>query len=176
MKETRGWLNPGWSLSMTPWKQEIEFDEDKISVSDLAAENRQRALESLETCEDLSPWDKELVGAAIERSTNGGESRISQAQRSIGQLINALPSLQFIRGATGDLRSPNSVDPETFVLTGNSDDERDSEEGDLAHPSLDGRDAHRVDHSPGRRDGDRRHPAGRADRVPRDDWHEMQSL
>jgi hypothetical protein len=173
MEETRGWLNPGWSLSMTPWKQDLEFDDDKMSVSDLAAENRQRAIESLRTSEDLSPWDKELVGAAIERSMSGGESTISQAQRSISQVIRSLPSLQTIQRFAMDLRSTPHVDPETFILTGDSDDERDDEEDDLAVPSLDVSDGH---HDPARCDCDMQHPDGRASRAEGYVWHEMQSF
>lgn len=133
MKETRGWLNPGWSLTSTPWNQEIDFDDGKMSVTALAAENRQRALKSLGDSDDLSQWDKELVGAAIERSFNGGEFGMSRLQRSVTQLIKSLPSLRSIRQAAMGFHSPQSVDPETFVLTGgDSDDERSGDEGEAS--------------------------------------------
>lgn len=136
MKETRGWLNPGWSLTSTPWKREIEFDGGKMSVTALAAENRQRALKSLGDSDDLSQWDKELVGTAIERSLNGGEFGMSRLQRSITQLIKSLPSLQSIRQVAMEHHSPKSVDPETFILTGgDSDDERSGDEGEASQGS-----------------------------------------
>jgi len=128
MRETRKWLSPGLSLSTTPWTKDIHFDDGKMVLSDLAPENRQRALASLEISKELSPWDKHLVGAAIERSLNGGPGMLN-ALTSFSYLSALLPSLPSIRNPFAPAKPHDSALEGLFVLEEDSDadDERRSQ-------------------------------------------------